>query len=153
MLSLGAYRKLKIDTRTGFSADFKLRHPEKGVIYQKVNLHYTTDVKDDKPAKWSFTEAWVVNPKRRRKIEQDGTDAFLVDTDDVAEHGGKIRFKTVAWFEAGAIDSSFKRDKDGDPWGTLKGKTGQRAVPVGARVVKRTVVAKWKKGGKITWDK
>lgn len=153
MLSIGAYRKLNIDTRTGFYAKFKLRHPEKGVIYQKVNLHYTTDVKGDKPAKWSFTEAWGVNPKNKQKIEQDGTDAFLVNTGDVAEHGGKVRFKTVAWFEPGEIDSSFKVGEDDDPWGTLRGKTGQRAVPVGARVVKRKVVAKWEKGGKVTWDK
>ena len=56
MLSIGKYRKLKIGTRSGVAANFKLRNPEEGVIYQKVNVTYkTTD--DEKPDRWLYTQA------------------------------------------------------------------------------------------------
>ena len=150
MLSIGKYRKLKIGTRSGVAANFKLRNPEEGVIYQKVNLTYKT-ADEEKPDRWLYTEAWLVDPTRKKAIDQGGRDAFLVDTDDIEKHGGTIRFKTTAWFEAGEVDESMKEGEGPELWGSLLGKYGHRAVPAGARVVKRTVVATWKKNGKLQW--
>ena len=63
-----------------------------------------------------FTESWVVSKKgSSRKIEQTGDDFFLIPDDQWNAGDGEVQFKTEAWFEAGSIDPSFKKESD-KPW-------------------------------------
>ena len=154
-LTVGPYRPLEVDVRTGLAADFRLTPAPagKGVIYQRVTISYKAEG-ERAPTLYLFTEAWVVNPERTRApvIDQGGTDAFMVSTRDVAQFGGVVKIVTMAWFEAGARDKAFKKGRRRSLWGTLYGVKGhRRAPPASARPLKRAVTATWRKGGDVRW--
>ena len=119
-LTAGPYRPLEVDVRTGLAADFRLTPAptEKGIIYQQVSISYKAEG-ERTPTLYLFTEAWVVNPRRKKTpvIDQGGTDAFMVSTHDVQQFGGVVKIVTMAWHEAGALDKAFKKGRGRSLWG------------------------------------
>jgi hypothetical protein len=134
----------------GFRLDFKLRNPIRGTIYQTIQSTLTVG---DRVEPYSFTEAWRVRPQRRKsKIDQNGTDSFLVPGDQVNEADGQLDVIATAWFEPGEIDDSFEKGTDEQLWGLLYGHNEMRAVPEGAQTIYRHVLLKWKKGGPVEME-
>ena len=155
-LTVTPYRTLKADVRTGIAADFELC-PEPttdGVIYQRVTMSYRAG-EEQNPTFYHFTEAWTVTPgsKTIHAIDQKGTDAFMVNKNDVKRFGGDVTIETTAWYETGVLDNTFARGRTTQRWGSLHGVDGhQRGPPDSARPLRRAVAATWRKGGDVRWD-
>jgi hypothetical protein len=132
----------------GFRLDFKLAKPAYGTIYQTVESTLTVG---DSSESFSFTEAWRVRPRRprRKMIDQNGTDSFLVPGDEVNEADGQLDVVATAWFEPGELDEEFEQGKDEQLWGRLYGHNLLRPVPEGAKTVQRHTILRWKKGGPV----
>lgn len=134
----------------GFRLDFKLRNPIRGTIYQTIQSTLTVG---DRVESYSFTEAWLVRPQRRKsKIDQNGTDSFLVPRETVNEADGQLDVIATAWFEAGELDETYEKGTDEQLWGLLYGHNEMRAVPEDAQFIYRHVLLKWKKGGPVEME-
>jgi hypothetical protein len=104
----------------------------------------------DEVVNYRFTEAWRVNPRRqRRKIDQNGTDFFLVPREHVDRAAGRMWVRATAWFEPGPIDPTVEEGEDEALWGFLFGSNEVRAVPEGAQAVRRQVRLRWAQGGPV----
>ena len=153
MLTITDYKPYKraVRGRVGVRADFRVKPvPKEGVVYQKVTSRYTLG---GRTRTYQFTEAWRVGKRRREtgRIEQNGTDSFLVDKGDVKRAKGELRVKAVAWYEPGKVDGQMRKGEGDNLWGGLRGRMGHKAVPAGARTITRKAVAKWAKGGTVEW--
>jgi hypothetical protein len=153
MLSISDYtpHKRAVRDRVGVRADFRVKPvPTEGVVYQNIKSVYTLG---GKTATYRFTEAWRVGKQRREtgKIEQNGTDSFMVNRGDVKKAAGRLRVDAVAWYVPGKIGSAFVKGEGDNLWGGLHGKMGQTAVPEGTLTINRKSTAKWTKGGAVVW--
>ena len=93
-----------------------------------------------------------MNPRHQtpgRRIDQGGTDFFLVTREHVMEGEGTLHIQATAWFEPGPIDASFEQGDDEQLWGRLYGTNELRPVPDGALTVDRDVSLRWSRGGPV----
>ena len=147
-LSIRNYKSLKYRQRSGVVAHFILKPKpirENGTIYQTVDMKYKLGT--GKVRQYRYTEAWIVDQRKRPQIELKGADSFLIDLNDVREHGsGSLVITTVAWYESGPVDTSYDRGAGDQLWGSLHGSSKIRKVQKGESVIKRKVNASWKVG-------
>jgi len=153
-LSIGPYKSIKHRSRAGIVAHFILKpKPIKhnGTIYQTVDMKYKLGT--GKFKRYRYTEAWVVDQRKRPQIELKGADSFLIDMSHVREYDtGSLVLTTQAWYESGPVDASYDRGSGDELWGYLHGSTKIRKVLAGESVIKRKVKAYWKAGDtKPTW--
>ena len=152
---VGPYAPRRTRQRTGISAQLSLSPApaSRGVIYQRVHMSYKAS-SDAVPDVYRYTEAWVVNPHRKKTpvIDHDGRDSFLLCVNDINRFGGRLRVKAEAWFEEGRIDRALKKGKGAGLWGGLFGQMGHRSIPKGAPVLRRRIAASWAKGGDVSWS-
>jgi hypothetical protein len=110
-------RQSKTD-RHGWKADLKVPSKKKAVIYQNVRVYlYAVDSENESDKlKYSFTEAWVYDPKKNI------TDSFLIPLDWRKNQAGYIKIKTVLWSEdTDKINPKLKKGTIDDYWGNLHG--------------------------------
>lgn len=149
----GPVHQVSNTNRMGISMQLSVRPRRRGVIYQRVEMVYHDRGVNKPPAVYKYTEAWVVNPRRTKQpvIDFNGLDAFMVCKKDIARFDGKLVIRTLAWFEDGQLDRTFRQRGADGLWGVLHGRMGHRRVPAGAPTLERQWTAVWKKGGRVRW--
>ena len=145
--------------RHGWQVDFKLDKQYKtATIYQNVYvwLKTTDDKGEEDSLKYSFTEAWEYNSKK--KI----TDSFLVPIDWRKNQKGYMKVKSIVWANQDKMNPKLKKGTDADYWGNLHGSfdtiipthpTTKRKMTITWNNLEKTAASHFTKGKDLTLKK